>query len=87
MPLSSDQRTLRSRLAAHTLHASRDSRELTAPARAAFLDRFESAVDPDRKLPPDERARRAEQARKAYFVRLALLSSKARAERAKEGRR
>jgi len=42
------------------------------------LDRFEREVDPDGVLPPEERRRRAEHARKAYFLRLALASSKAR---------
>jgi hypothetical protein len=51
----------------------------TAPARAAFLSRFEREVDPDGELDPGERARRAEYARKAYFARLAFASAKARA--------
>lgn len=50
----------------------------TAPARAAFMDRFEREVDPDGTLDPAARARRAEHARKAYFTRLALQSAKAR---------
>ncbi len=50
----------------------------TAPARQAFDGRFEREVDPDGTLPPEERARRAEHARKAYFTRLALASAKAR---------
>lgn len=33
----------------------------------ALLARFEREVDPDRTLPPDERARRAEEARQAHF--------------------
>ena len=54
----------------------------TAPARRAFNDRFEREVDPDRALPPDVRARRAEHARKAYFQRLALKSAQSRARKA-----
>lgn len=72
------ERTMRARLAAHCLHAQRDSRELTAPGRAAFLRRFEREVDPDGLLSPDERARRAGHARSAYFTRLALKSARAR---------
>jgi hypothetical protein len=72
------ERSLQARLAAHTLHASRDSRELTAPGRAAFMSRFEREVDPQGKLPPAERARRADHAKRAYFVRLALRSAQAR---------
>jgi hypothetical protein len=76
--LTPEQRSLRSRLAAHSLHSQRDSRELTAKARAKFLGRFLDEVDPDRELPEAERLRRAEHARKAYFTRLALASAKAR---------
>jgi hypothetical protein len=42
------------------------------------MDRFEREVDPDGELPIEERQRRAEHARKAYFLRLALASAKAR---------
>lgn len=45
------------------------------------MRKFEDMVDPERKLAPDERARRAEHKRKAYFQRLALKSAKARAAR------
>ncbi len=54
----------------------------TAPGRRAFLDRFDREVDPEGNLPPEERARRAEHLRKAYFARLALASAKARREAA-----
>jgi hypothetical protein len=57
------QRALRARMAAHHLHAGiRDAAAHTTPARAAFL----------------ARSRRAEHARKAYFLRLALASAHAR---------
>src|SRR5687768_5516903 len=73
-------RVLRARMAAHLLHARiTDPAAHTAPARAAFLSRFEREVDPAGVLDPAERARRAEHAKKAYFLRLALLSRKARA--------
>jgi hypothetical protein len=55
----------------------------TAGARAAFLDRFEREVDPEGALPAEQRAKMAANARKAYFLRLALKSAKARA--AKKG--
>jgi len=78
--LTPQQRVLRARLAAHSRWAREDDPvTATAPARAAFMDRFEREVDPDRVLPPDVRARKAEHARKAYFARLALKSSQARA--------
>lgn len=73
------ERVLRARLAAHSLHARvRDETAHTAPARRAFLARFERQVDPNGELPVEERQRRAEHARKAYFTRLALASAKAR---------
>ena len=76
--LTPEQRTLRARIAAHARWSKEDPRAATKPARDAFLARFEAEVDPDGVLPEGERLRRAESARKAYFVRLALASSKAR---------
>ena len=75
----SDFASLRARIGAFSLHAKYDSRELTAPGRLAFLDRFYDEVDAERKLPAAERERRAKAARSAYFSRLALKSAKARA--------
>jgi hypothetical protein len=43
----------------------------TRPARQQFLQRFEREVDPGGVLPPDERRRRAEHAKRAYMLRLA----------------
>lgn len=77
--LTPAERTLRARLAAHTMHAKGLTN--TGPARRAFMDRFEQEVDPDGTLPPSERAERAEHAKKAYFTRLALKSAQARRER------
>jgi hypothetical protein len=76
--LSPAERSLRARLAVHTLHATGDTRQATALARAGFLARFERQVDPDGTLPPDVRARMAEQARRSHFKKLALASSRAR---------
>ena len=81
MPISSQEASLRGRIGAYALHASHDPRETTSAARAAFLGRFESEVDPDGALAPAERARRALSARKAYFARLAYASAKARRKR------
>ena len=55
-----------------------DRAAATRPARDAFERRFEDEVDPDRKLSPSERGRRAANAKKAYFHRLALKSAQAR---------
>ncbi len=77
------QRALAARIGAHALHAQvTDPTAHTAPARRQFEARFEREVDPDGVLPPEERARRAEHVRKAYFLRLALASAKARRARA-----
>jgi hypothetical protein len=50
----------------------------TRPAREAFLKRFEREVDPDGKLPPEERRRRAEHAKRAYMLRLRKRATPAR---------
>ena len=76
--LSSTERSLRARIAAHAKHGTGDARAATAKARATFLARFEQEADPERVLPPEERRRRADHLRKAYFTRLALASAKAR---------
>lgn len=55
-----------------------DRTAATAPARNAFMERFERQVDPDGTLEPDERAKRAECAKKAYFAKLALKSAQSR---------
>ena len=76
--LSPKERALRGRVGAHRLHATHDPRETTAKSRETFLSRFEIEVDPDGILCPEERLRRAEHAKKAYFARLALASARAR---------
>lgn len=68
----------RGRIGAHVTHSRHDPRDLTAPAREAFLLRFEQEVDPDGVLSPDERRRRAEHARKAHMARISRLSAIAR---------
>lgn len=70
---------LRARAGAHALHA--QGKTNTGPAFAAMTARFEREVDPDRVLPPEERAKRAEHARKAYMTKLAFQSSRARTAR------
>ena len=46
--------------------------------QAGLLRKFEDKVDPDGVLPPNERLRRAEAARRAHMVSLAFKSSRAR---------
>jgi hypothetical protein len=50
----------------------------TRPAREKFLQKFEKEVDPEGILPPSERQRRAEHARRAYMLRLAKRAVNAR---------
>ena len=80
MPVApSSERRLRAQLAAHTSWANTaDPTARTAPARQAMMQRFEDQVDPDGKLTAQERTRRAEHARKAYFTSLALKSAQSR---------
>lgn len=80
--MTPEDRVWRARLGAHSLFAKHDAREVTAPARQAFLDRFEKEVDPTGTLPPDERARRAAHARSLYFSRLGKKSARSRARKA-----
>jgi hypothetical protein len=86
MPLTPEQRSLCARAAAHAQWAKTEDRTArTAKARKAFMDRFEREVDPDGRLDPAERGRRAENARKSYYLKLALKSAQARAARKKGG--
>ena len=73
-------------MAAHAMHARHDSREVTANARQAFVERFEHEVDPDGVLPAAERQRRAEHAMRAHMTRLALRSARARRTRVEGSR-
>jgi len=73
------QRHLLAQIAAHRSWANTiDPTARTAPARRAFIAKFEREVDPDGALPPAERARRAEHARKAFYLSMALKSAQAR---------
>lgn len=66
-------------IAAHTRWAhTADRTAATAPARTAFIGRFESLVDPDGVLSPSERLKRAESAMKAHMLRLAAKSAATR---------
>ena len=86
-PSTAAERSLQARLAGETSWANTaDPSARTAPARKAFLERFERLVDPDGTMAPEERARRAEHARRAHYARLALKSAQARrAKRAARG--
>jgi hypothetical protein len=79
--LTPEQRSLRGRIGAFALHAQGGTS--TRAATTAFLSRFESQVDPDGVLSPEERSRRALLARKAHMSRLAL-ASRARSSKRKD---
>lgn len=81
MPLNPAQRKLRAQIAANTRWSREDPAPTGARGQAGLLARFEKQVDPDGTLSPEERARRAEAARKAHMQRLALASAKARSAR------
>lgn len=74
--------SLRARIAANHRWAFADDRTAaTAAARTAADARFAREVDPEGKLPPEERARRAASLRKAHYSRMALASAKKRRKR------
>jgi hypothetical protein len=73
------ERTQIAKIAAHTRWAKTEDRSATARAgQAGLLARFERDVDPEGRLAPEERALRAESARRAHFQRLARKSAQAR---------
>lgn len=77
--MSSSTRALAGRIGAETSWShTADRSKRTEPGRRAFMARFERQVDPNNELSPQDRAVRAEHARKAYFARLALASANAR---------
>lgn len=72
-------RTQAAKIAAHTRWANTSDRSAaTQPARDAMVRKFEDQVDPQRVLPIEERAKRVESARRAYYQRLALKSAQSR---------
>ena len=81
MTMTSTERQLRARAGAHVLWAFTEDRAAhTEPARTAFLAKFETLVDPDGVLDPQERTKRALNLRRAHMAELARRSHKARRE-------
>ncbi len=78
MPLTPSQRSMRAQIAANTRWAHTDRRKASEDARQRQMAKYEALVDPDGTLEPDERSRRADNARKAAMQTLALRSAKAR---------
>jgi len=67
------------RIGAHRKWATTDDRSAaTQAARDGLYRRFEDEVDPDRVLPPEERAKRVESARRAHYTRIAMKSAASR---------
>ncbi len=80
--MTPEERSLRARMGGLAVAAKYDTREVTRPAREAFMARFLREVDPEGVLPDAERARRAEAAKRLHFQRLAWRSAKVRRARA-----
>jgi len=72
LTLTPAERRVRARVAAFAMHAQGGTN--TAPAFAARMRRLEDQVDPERRLPPDERARRVRQALRSQMAALSLRS-------------
>lgn len=76
------QRRTNATIAALTRAARTDGREISAPARRAFLESFETkhscrhcgTVEIDQSLPPDQKARAVRAAISLHFRRLASVS-------------
>lgn len=82
--MTQDDRRQIAKIAANTRWAREQDRSTaTQAARDGLYRKFEDQVDPERKLPEEERGKRVENARKAYYQRIALKSAQAR--RAKKG--
>jgi hypothetical protein len=61
-----------------TASASGDARLRTAKARATFRDSWLAKVDPEGRLDPTERVRRAEAARRLHYVRMVIAREEKR---------
>ncbi|MGO9030709.1 MAG: hypothetical protein ACLP3C_25905 [Mycobacterium sp.] len=80
--MTSTERSLRAKIAAHQGWAQTvDHAARTLPARRGVLDKFEREADPNNELLPAERAKRAENLRKAHYAKMALRSVEARRRR------
>ena len=78
---SAEERSSIARQGAFAQHSLHDTRDTTRAARDAFMRRFEDQVDPDGQLDPQERRRRAEAAKRSYFIGLGRKSGEARRRR------
>ena len=76
MPLSPAEIRLAKQRAVAIRNARHDPRDMTRAARDAFFQKFLDQTPTD--LPAEERQRRAEQLRKAYYLGLSAKAAKAR---------
>jgi hypothetical protein len=84
--LTPETRALRARagrLGAYAQQAQNDTRETTKAAREAFNQRFLNLVDPKHQLPEAGRQRRADAARKLFYIRLSMKGLATRRSRRK----
>lgn len=66
------RRSSAARIGAQSMWAKTDDwSSRTAPARQAFMAKFEREVDPEEKLPPEVRAKKADAAMRAYMGQMA----------------
>ena len=72
-------RSLIGKIGAEALHA--QGKTNTTAGREAFERRFLDEVDPERVLPEAERLKRAEHARKLYYLRLSKAAKEASQEK------
>ena len=79
MPATPAEISLRNRAASNESWARTDDREArTRKARAGVFAKYEQQVDPDGRLSPEERRRRAVSLRTAHMQRLAVKSVRSR---------
>jgi hypothetical protein len=77
--MTPEQRALRARLASHSSWAQTANRRArTKPGSQALLAKLAAEVDPDGLMSPEDRAKAVENAKSAYFSRLALKAAAAR---------
>lgn len=81
LTLTPEERRLRAQIAANTRWSREDPIPNATRGQAGLIAKLEREVDPDGSLPPAERARRVENARRAHFQRLAFQSARARSRR------
>jgi hypothetical protein len=86
--LTKAQRSLRAVVAANDRWARTPAAERRGRAesgQAGFVAKLEKQIDPDGVLPPEELAKRVENARRAHMARIALKSATKRARKAGDG--